>query len=393
MSVEIVEHWLQSGRNAVINHLSVKPIEHALLKGKPLSSQKGQAEAFFLVDDKGNWWILKKFHDSHDLDRHYLDTVSSLLPHEDGFLCGMERQVLSPATLQKTWGCYYTRDLGRWLDGTVLMPRIAGLDWAALADDIRAGHTRIDQRQRFTICRNLTQLVQAMENHRCCHRDLSCGNVFIDPDTCKVSLIDFDSLYHPRLRMPPATTCGTTGYTPHFAWNNDKLDPRQTWCEYVDRYALSLLNVEFLLVAPGTTITGEGGLFEQDELKRQAGSGVDTIVRQLRKQYATAAQLLERAIHSARPSDCPSPQDWNGLYSTIPGLMYAPPSLADLPEVRPNELADIINRCKRAIPRWPAPRLQDMSSPVLQLASHSGIKPSAIELPRSPWAKNKKRKL
>ena len=142
MSAEIVENWLQSGRNAVINQISVKPIEHALLTGKPLSSQKGQAEAFFLIDDNGNWWILKKFHNACSLDHHYLHKISSLLPKENGFLCGTKRQVLSPGTLRKNWGCYYSNDLDQWLDGTILMPRTMGFDWATLADEIRDGTIR-----------------------------------------------------------------------------------------------------------------------------------------------------------------------------------------------------------------------------------------------------------
>ena len=64
MSAEAVENWLQSGLNAIIYRVSLKPVEHNILKGKPLSSQKGQAEAFFLIDDRGNWWILKKFHNA-----------------------------------------------------------------------------------------------------------------------------------------------------------------------------------------------------------------------------------------------------------------------------------------------------------------------------------------
>lgn len=95
MSAKVVEHWLNTGHNAIIGPISVKPIEHALLKGKPLSSQKGQAEAFFFIDDNGNWWILKKFHDNRNLDRSYLSRVSSVLPRDDGFACGTQRQVLS----------------------------------------------------------------------------------------------------------------------------------------------------------------------------------------------------------------------------------------------------------------------------------------------------------
>jgi serine/threonine protein kinase len=264
MSAEVVERWLTSGRNAMINHISLKPIEHNLLKGKPLSSQKGQAEAFFLIDDRGTWWILKKFHGNCNLDRCYLTQVSALLPKEDGFACGTQRQVLNQGTLWKTWGYHYNRELDRWLDGTILMPRIQGLDWAGLADEIRDGSLKLDPAQRFAIGRNLTTLIQLLETGQCCHRDLSCGNVFINPQTLGSYLIDFDSLYHPALTMPRATTCGTTGYTSHLAWNEGQLDATRTWCEHADRYALTILNVEFLLLDHKSSPTNEGGIFDQD---------------------------------------------------------------------------------------------------------------------------------
>ena len=55
MSAEVIDNWLPSGQYARIDQLLVKPVEHKLLKGKPLSSQKGQAEAFYLMDNKGQW--------------------------------------------------------------------------------------------------------------------------------------------------------------------------------------------------------------------------------------------------------------------------------------------------------------------------------------------------
>ena len=367
MSAKVVEHWLNTGRNAIIGQISVKPIEHALLKGKPLSSQKGQAEAFFFIDDNGNWWILKKFHDNRNLDRSYLSRVSSVLPRDNGFTCGTQRQVLSRGALRQAMGYHYSTELDTWLDGTVLMPRIAGLDWAALADEIRDGSVCLDEPQRVTLCRNLTRLVQLLEDYRCAHRDFSCGNVFIDSQTWQVYLIDFDSLYHPSLRMPRATTCGTTGYTPHHAWNNSSIDPRLTWCECADRYAMALINVEFLLMNPGIKTTGEGGIFDQDELRRQSGSGINSIIGQLKSEYPHAAQLLEATIHSSDCSDCPSPQDWNRCFITTPSLIPTPPSLGDFHRIPPRHYAKTLSRCRPAAPLWPAPSLSQMPMKIPRL--------------------------
>jgi len=359
MEADVVERWLASRHNALIKQISLRPIENKLRKGKPLSSQHCQAETFFLIDDSGNWWILKKFHGNFKLDRRYLTKVSSLLPKDKGFACGTKRKVLGKGALLDIKGYHFNTDLDHWLDGAILMPRIDGLDWAGLTDEIREGKIQLDQSQRLAIARNLTKLVELMEARQCCHRDFSCGNVFIDSRTLEVYLIDFDSFYHPSLSMPRSTTCGTTGYIAHHAWNNGLLNARRTWCEHADRYALALLNAEFLLVRPGAKATGEGGIFDQDELKKQSGSGIDSVIDQLRSEYPHAAQLLEATIDSSTFSDCPSPQDWNGLFSTGPSLSITP-CLDDLGSIPPERFAKILNRCRPAAPLWPAPNLNQM---------------------------------
>jgi serine/threonine protein kinase len=385
MSAEVVEHWLKSGRNAIVCKTSLKPIEHNLLKGKPLSSQKGQAEAFFLIDDNGNWWVLKKFHSNSTLEHKYLSRVGALLPKEDGFKCGTKRQVLSRGALWKTRGYHYNKDLDKWLDGTILMPRIVGFDWGCLADEIRDASVSINELQRFTICRNLTHLIELLEANQGCHRDLSCGNVFIDTDTWQVYLIDFDSLFHPSLTMPRATTCGTKGYIAHHAWNNGSLDPRRTWCQHADRYALTLLNTEFLLVNPGVRATAEGGIFNQEELKNQAGSGINSVITELKSKFPSSAQLLESAIHSSSFSDCPSPHDWMNSFNTIPGLTATPPSLVDFQDIQPGNLAGILKKCRPATQLWPAPNLNELSDIKIQLPEVPKINIPKVMLPPDPW--------
>jgi len=359
MSAQVMEHWLNSHRNAIIYMFSLKPLEHNLLKGKPLSSTKGQAEAFFLIDDKGKMWVLKKFHNTHRLDRKYLSKIDPLLPNHNGFICGKDRYVLSRGLLKRTFGCYYTKDLDSWLEGTILMPRITGLDWANLADDIRDSNVTLNEVERITICKNLTNLIALLEANHCCHRDLSCGNVFIDLDTFDVYLIDFDSMYHPSLRMPKATTCGTSGYMSHLAWNNDRPDPAKTWCEYADRYGLAILNTEFLLVTPGSKFTGEGGIFNEDELKKRQGSGINSIIRKLNSKYPGAAQLLKTAINSSSFSDCPSPLQWGNLYNTAPGFV-TPPGLDEFQEIPADYFANALKKSKIQPKIYPAPSLEEM---------------------------------
>ena len=384
MSIEVIESWLKSGRTAAIGQQFLRPVEHKRMRGKPLSSQKGQATAFFLTDKNMNWWILKKFHPNCPLDCSYLNQISSLLPKAPGFACGTERQILTAGTLSRAKGCHYSRALDGWLAGTILMPRIDGYDWAGMADEIRDGSIKLDDSHRLTICKNLTELIDLLENANCCHRDLSCGNVFIDPNTWQVNLIDFDSLYHPSLTIPQSTTAGTTGYTSHQVWVGNNPDAGQTWCPYTDRYALALLNVEFLLVDSNSKVTGEGGIFHQDELRNQNGPGLKAILSQLKQKCPAAAQLLDAAIHSRNFSDCPSPQDWFQFYQTVPGFMITPPSLDELPAFSINHFTDMLNKCRPAAPLWPAPSLQDMPIQKIQIPKINAPK---VELPADPWSK------
>jgi serine/threonine protein kinase len=210
MSAEVIEKWLKTGHSAIINQRFIKPIEHNLLKGKPLSSQKGQAEAFFLIDDKSGWWLLKKFYSTCKLDRAYLGKVGSLLPKNPGFVCATERQILTKSSLVRGKGYYYSKQLEQWLDETILMPKVNGIDWSTLADEIRDGSINLKQQQRIAICKNLVRLIELLENSHCCHRDLSCGNIFINTDTWDVYLIDFDSFYHRSL--PIQLRCCQGGY-------------------------------------------------------------------------------------------------------------------------------------------------------------------------------------
>jgi hypothetical protein len=388
MAAEEMTEWVQDGRYAVVNQRRVKPVEHDRFRGKPFSSQKGQAEAFFLVDEKGNWLVLKKFLSGRTLDRAYLLKISSLLPRDPGFACGTDRQILSKGTLAQTKGCYYSAELDRWLDGTVMMSKVDGFDWTAVADEVRDGDTSLDETQRFTLCRHLTRLVGLLEDNHCSHRDLSCGNVFIDAATLEVCLIDFGSLYHPSLTMPKVTTCGTEGYTAAYAWDNGNLDASKTWCRGADRYALSLLNTEFLLVTEGTEATAEGGIFDQNELKSRSGRGISSIIGKLKAQYPPAAQLLQRAISSQNCKDCPSPDEWNGFFKTA-GVAATPVNLGDMPEPSVARISGILSRCRPAAPLWPAPALHEMPVKTPQIPERPSILPRIVDLPADPWTKKK----
>ena len=210
--------WFRSGKYAELSNIAITPIEHPILYNSPLSIQKGQAESFCLEAKDRSDWILKKFYKAKSLEHQYLDTVTDVLPKDDAFIAGTKRKILTSFQLKKNSNYYYSPELESFIDGTILMPRIAGKDWAGLADNIRDGEIQPSKNERTETAVNLVKAVNLLEKTKCSHRDLSSGNVFIDPSTWKVYLIDFDSLFHSSLKMPKDTTCGTDGYIPKFAW-------------------------------------------------------------------------------------------------------------------------------------------------------------------------------
>ena len=382
MPAESIEHWMSTGLSALINGQALRPVEHQQMKGIPFSVQRAQAESYLLIASDGSRWILKKFHNGRSLDRSYLEWIARILPDDEGFRCGTARQVLTEAAMTPQLGCYHSAQLARWLEGTVLMPRIDGIDWACLADSLRDGSVQLDLSARVGLCRNLSRLVMLLEQAGCAHRDLSSGNVFFLVSGWQVVLIDFDSLYHPRLPMPSGTTCGTAGYTPHYVWCNGNAYARASWCAGADRYALSLLNVEFLVVGPKAPLTGEGGIFSQDELAIRRGSGLNQVRQHLQTECPDAVPLLDRTINSRGFQDCPSPLDWQRFCDGITSPAHQPPRLDDLEAFQGDYFEQMLKRLRPAAPIWPAPSLGEL--PVINWSTPI-VPPVVVSLPPDPW--------
>lgn len=382
MPADVVDNWLKKAKPARIANLAVRPLEHPSMKGVSLSVQRGQAEVFPLVADDGSRWLLKKFHRQRSLDRCYLESIGSLLPAGAAFVCGSGRRILDRKGIQKTPSHFYSAALADWLDETVLMPASSGRDWASIADDLRDGSLTLDMTQRVQLCRSLSRTVQLLESAGCSHRDLSSGNVFITPVSLEVCLIDFDSLFHPTLTMPAATTCGTSGYTPPFAWRHGQPDAAATWCPGADRYSLSLLDVEFLVVRPGSPITNEGGIFDQEQLRSRRGEGLARIRCELSSIAPAAVPLIEATLRSASCSECPAPDEWLALCDRLAGPMTAAPSLADLEAVPDDYFRQLLRKKRPAAPVWPAPRLADLPRVDMAIPAMTG---PVVSLPEDPW--------
>jgi serine/threonine protein kinase len=184
------------------------------------------------------------------------------------------------------------------------------------------------------------------------HRDISSGNVFIDPAAWVIYLIDFDSPYMPNLPMPAATTCGTAGYTAPFTWTAYGYEPTISWCALADRYSLAILCAEILTIDVSSPATNEGGLFAQEELRVGNGPGIQRIRAELRNRFPAADILLDRTLRSRRFADCPSPGDWLA-FCNANGAFGKPPALDEIERVLPDYFAKILQNRRRPAPLWP----------------------------------------
>lgn len=183
--------------------------------------------------------------------------------------------------------------------------------------------------------------------------------------------------------MPQATTGGTAGYTPPFAWQDGDAEPAATWRPYADRFALAILNAEILLLDQGSPLTADGGMFDQEELLACNGPGLACILRQCRCQYPDAFPLLDAALRSTRCGDCPSPHDWNRIYDKIAGPIVKPPSLNDVEGVNPNAFRDTLRKVRPPKPLWQVPSLAHVPlEPIVCPAGHA----LTVSLPPDPWS-------
>ncbi len=304
---DVIQQWLLDRRSANIDSIELMPTESPLLPDAPLVVSKGQADAYYLKDSSGQSWILKKFKPGKSPDTQYIKAIQSLIPQDRGLESGYERRVLSAASIKPTG--YYTPEMANWLDDTILMRKVSGQDWASLADEIREGGS-LQKEERLSLCRRLSEIILLLEQNDLSHRDLSSGNVFVDAPNQEVHLIDWDSLYHSSLTMPPNTTYGTEGYVAPFIKVNGAELAQVSWTPHSDRFSLAVLNAEFLTMEAGSPVTGDGGAFDQDEIYNRGGSNMAAILDRVKQICPKAANLVLKALNAANFDECPSPEKW-----------------------------------------------------------------------------------
>jgi serine/threonine protein kinase len=305
--VNVATEWLRSGETASLDGIDLVPLPYGDGTSLPVSIARGQATAYVLADRQNRGWILKKFLPGRDPELAYVRAIRGLVPLEGGFESGSQRRVLTPQGVGRGFG---TPEFNEWIDKTILMPRVSGMDWLALGDAIRSGTITLSDDARFALCRNLVRRVRALDNRGLAHRDLSITNVFIDPATWDVHLIDWDALYHGTLAFPANTNVGTPGYIAPFVNTAAGEDARKNWCEFADRFAMALLCAEFLVLGRDSDSTHDGGLFEQSDLYSRRGPTLRKVRAGLIFRYATISRLVDRAFEAKTFAACPSPDEW-----------------------------------------------------------------------------------
>lgn len=354
---DVARAWLASKKRVSIEGVRLLPEENTYLANHPLVSARGQAKAYYLRDESKRTWILKKFLPGRHPDTAYIKAIQALIPACAGFESGYQRRVLSPASVATVAAKELpSAEFPTWIDNTILMPRVKGSDWAWLADKVRDGTIVLKREQRLLMCQNLNQKLSILEKNELSHRDLSSTNVFIDTDTWDVHLIDWDSLYHPSLTIPPHTTFGTNGYIAPFVRVNGSEDGSVTWRAGSDRFSLAILNVEFLTVERGSPLTGDGGLFDQDEIYRLGGAGINEITDRLKRNFPVAFQVFDKTLRAQSFTASPGPEEWMGIETTPTA-----PSLKDVYDPQ----ADFLKFLHRVQPHIeiPAPKLSELEEP------------------------------
>jgi serine/threonine protein kinase len=306
--INVAEGWVGSGRFANIEGKDLRPIPDPLLPDSVLVSTRGQAEAYYLKGWDGQSWILKKFLPGKRPDEQYIRAIGGLVPRRPGLESGYERTILTSASLSAAG--YYTPEFAAWIENSILMPVVGGIGWADLADSIRDGTQTLTVEQRLSLCRNLSETVRRLESKGLSHRDLSSTNILLDLTGPQVNLIDWDSLYHKTLSMPSNTTWGTPGYIAPFVKTNGVEDPQVSWAPHSDRFSLGVLNAEFLGLDSGSSITGDGGAFEQSELYDRGGPKLDRLLEQVEIICPRARVLFERCLNASSFDRCPAPAQW-----------------------------------------------------------------------------------
>lgn len=313
---DVIRAWLVSGQYAFLNKIALVPRSEETESASPLVITSDEGFEYFLVDSNGRGWILKKFLPGQVPEWTYAEAIQSLIPRVPGFESGFLRTRLRGSSVLAAG--YNNSEFRKWLEGTILMPQVMAQTWADVACEIRTEKIAPPDLDRVFFCSSFSKMMAALESKGIAHRDLSSKNILINVSTGNIHLVDWDSLYHASLREQFETTCGTNGYIAPFVRVNGEENVHLSWQEKSDRFALAVLNCEFLAMAAGSVSVEEGGLLQQSDIDRRSGPTLWELRKKLESRFPAAMHLLNQAINAPTFEKCPSPSDWLKLLRTHP---------------------------------------------------------------------------
>lgn len=167
---------------------------------------------------------------------------------------------------------------------------------------------------------------------------------------------------------------------PPFVWCQGAPNASVTWCAQADRFQLTLICVEFLVLGQGTPLGAEGGIFDQQHLRDRSGETLESARNQLQREIPMASVLFDSAINSQTCSGCPAPEDWIQLCIEAEGNVLMPPSLDELQKPDFGSIGHLLRNRTPNSSRYPTPRLDDLRTEDGMIAD-----PRPCSLPTDPW--------
>jgi len=127
-------------------------------------------------------------------------------------------------------------------------------------------------------------------------------------------------------------------------------------------------------------------MFDQDELRRGSGTGLDRARKVLNKEWSNVTDLFEMTINSGDFKSCPSPRDWQQVFDGIPGVFAKPPKLGQLENIPADYFQKILSKNLSPAPLWPPPSLSDIPEFHLELPLElSKVVSNVVTSPPNPW--------
>lgn len=204
------------------------------------------------------------------------------------------------------------------LEYAVLMPWIADRTW----QDRILSNGLLSREQSLALAQSTADVLSNLEARGLAHCDIAGGNVLVNPDPPRVSLVDLEDVYSPDLSPPGAFPAGTAGYQHRISRTN----PKGQWFVEGDRFSGAVLLAEVLAWHTPHILQRSYGehYFAEGELQDATCERYLLMLGALYCISGDVAELFEQAWLSPNLSSCPTLKEWAGV---IARAVQAPQAL------------------------------------------------------------------